>query len=49
VIKLVRKEGKFPIRFITIYPIFKHRVIQIEKKEHKNEAFVGEIYNKAEK
>jgi hypothetical protein len=35
VIKFVIKEGKFPIRFITIYPMFIHRVVQIEKKENK--------------
>jgi len=35
VIKLVRRDGKFQIRFIAIYPIFTHKVIQIEKKENK--------------
>jgi hypothetical protein len=49
VIKLVRKDGKFPIRFITMYPMFIHREIQSEKKEIKNEAFVWEIHNKAKK
>jgi len=40
VIKLVRKDGKFPIRFITIYPIFIKRIIQIEKKENKKKCSV---------
>jgi len=41
VIKLVGKDGKFPIRFITIYPIFIHREIQIEKKENKKCSVCG--------
>jgi hypothetical protein len=41
VIKLVRKDGKFPIRLITIYPMFIHREIQIDKKENKNCGICG--------
>jgi len=41
VIKLVRKDGKFPIRLITVYPTFIHGIIQIEKKENNNWRICG--------